>query len=97
MNEALKVMPDESFEAPDLDYDPSIVKPVLRGFWQGDELTPSVHSILYWVDKNDIMGPPPANPANDPQFNHWEIPVQKWWAENSYRYGAAPMGGLPAF
>ena len=46
----------------------------------------SVHDILYWVNKNDPTGPAPANPANDPQFNHWEIPVQNWWAANSGKY-----------
>ncbi|HTE49166.1 MAG TPA: transglycosylase domain-containing protein [Candidatus Paceibacterota bacterium] len=110
INEALKTLPDEKFEAPDLDVDPSAVKPALRGSWLGNEnffidkisgklattYTPSetkeekiitnVHSILYWVDKNNITGPPPANPSDDPQFNHWEIPIQNWWAQNSGRY-----------
>ena len=39
---------------------------------------PNVHEILYWVDKNDPKGPVPTNPAEDPQFNHWEYPVQEW-------------------
>jgi penicillin-binding protein 1A len=46
----------------------------------------NVHSILYWVDKNDILGPPPSNPSDDPQFNHWEVPVQNWWARNGGNY-----------
>lgn len=36
INEALKTLPDERFENPSLAVDPSI-KPVLRGFWQGNE------------------------------------------------------------
>jgi penicillin-binding protein 1A len=107
---ALQTVPDERFEKPNPDVDPTLVKPVLRGFWQGNEnffidkisgklATPNtpkealqekvvtnVHSILYWVDKNNITGPPPANPSNDPQFDHWEVPVQKWWAQNSNKY-----------
>ena len=39
---------------------------------------PNVHEILYWVDKSDPYGAVPENPANDPQFTHWEYPVQQW-------------------
>jgi hypothetical protein len=45
---------------------------------QEERVVPSVHSILYWVNKNDPLGPKPANPADDPQFNLWEIPVRAW-------------------
>ena len=110
INEALKILPDEKFEKPNLDLDPMEVKPVLRGFWQGNEnffvdkisgklateLTPpetreervltNVHSILYWVDRSNILGNPPANPSANAQFSHWEIPIQTWWAQNSYKY-----------
>jgi len=55
----------------------------------------SVHSILYWVSKNDIPGPPPANPGNDPQFSHWEIPVQSWWAQNASKYGVTTWAEKP--
>jgi membrane carboxypeptidase/penicillin-binding protein PbpC len=51
-----------------------------------EKVVTNVHSILYWVDRNNITGPPPANPTNDPQYEHWEIPIQNWWAENSYKY-----------
>ncbi|MFA5999655.1 MAG: transglycosylase domain-containing protein [Candidatus Paceibacterota bacterium] len=110
MNEALKVIPSDKFEKPNYDYDAKQIKPVLRGFWQGNEsffidkisgklateFTPretieekvitNVHSILYWVDRKDILGPAPANPSNDSQFNHWEIPIQNWWSQNGYKY-----------
>lgn len=36
INEALKTLPDEKLEKPTLDVDPTTVKPVLRGFWQGN-------------------------------------------------------------
>ncbi len=39
---------------------------------------PNVHSILYWVDKNNPLGAPPQYPASDPQFNFWEHSVEKW-------------------
>lgn len=37
MIEALKILPDEKFEKPDLSIDIEKVKPALRGFWQGNE------------------------------------------------------------
>src|SRR3989344_3983524 len=100
INEALKTLSDEKFEKPNLDVDPIKVKPVLRGFWQGNEnffidkiskklatintpketiqekILTNVHSILYWVDRDNILGAPPSNPSDNPQFNHWEIPLQ---------------------
>ncbi|MBU0998812.1 transglycosylase domain-containing protein [Patescibacteria group bacterium] len=110
ITEALKILPAENFEKPNLETDLIKVKPVLRGFWQGNEnffidkisgllatsntppetlqekIITNVHSILYWVDRNNILGPAPANPANNYQFNHWEIPVQNWWAQNKNKY-----------
>lgn len=42
-----------------------------------------VHSILYWVDKNDPRGPAPTNPNSDSQFNNWEYAVKKWAFDNN--------------
>lgn len=36
------------------------------------------HTILWYVDKDDPTGPPPSNPADDPQFGNWEGAVQAW-------------------
>lgn len=44
----------------------------------------SVHDILYWVNKNDPLGPPPVNPSDDPQFERWEAPVRTWALQNGY-------------
>ncbi len=117
--EAMKILPDEKFEKPNLETDPHVVKPVIRGFWQGNEnffidkisgklatantpketkvekVITNVHSILYWVDKKDIMGPPPTDPTNDSQFSHWEIPVQNWWAKNSANYPKITLADKP--
>lgn len=119
INEALKIYPAEKFEKPNLVVDPNIVKPVLRGFWQGNEnffvdkisgklataLTPkettvekvitNVHSILYWINKNDVNGPSPSNPASDSQFDHWETPIQNWWAQNSGNYSVTTLNDKP--
>lgn len=44
----------------------------------------SVHSILYWLSKNDPFGPQPVDPTVDQQFERWEAPVRKWAEENKY-------------
>lgn len=38
----------------------------------------NAHSILYYVDRNNPLGPIPKNPEVDPQFKYWEEGVQKW-------------------
>lgn len=43
-----------------------------------------VHSILYYVQKDDPQGENPANPVSDVQFANWEAPIQKWVNENGY-------------
>lgn len=43
-----------------------------------------IHSILYWVDKDDPNGQIPSKPENDPQFKFWEYPVEKWRVANGF-------------
>ncbi|MFH1183007.1 MAG: transglycosylase domain-containing protein [Candidatus Moraniibacteriota bacterium] len=38
----------------------------------------NAHSLLYYVDRNNPLGPIPKNPEIDPQFKYWEEGVQKW-------------------
>lgn len=47
----------------------------------------NIHSILYWVDKNNPLGDPPTNPDNDPQFRLWEPPVRQWVVSHNIREG----------
>lgn len=54
--------------------------PELREEIEGYE----AHSILYFVDKNNPLGPKPTNPSNDPQFNYWESAVQGWVVKNNW-------------
>jgi len=44
---------------------------------------PAYHNILYYVDKDNPLGPAPVNPSKDPQFNLWETAVQNWAAKNA--------------
>lgn len=42
-------------------------------------VTPSVHTILQWVDKDDPRGTAPKNPADDSQYASWEYGVRNWF------------------
>jgi penicillin-binding protein 1C len=56
--------------------------------WPKDFITQktvkALHTILYYVDKDEPNGPPPANPQADRQFSAWEAPIQKWASEHGY-------------
>jgi len=70
--------------------DSSMIISQLTGTTSPDILTASnligsIHSILYYVDRNNPRGPNPTNPANDPQFKNWEYGVQVW---KNTTYGA---------
>ena len=55
----------------------------------------NVHDILYWVDKNDILGPTPTNPEKDSQFKNWETAVQDWWRAHAGEYPAVSLAEKP--
>ncbi len=55
----------------------------------------NIHSILYWINKSDPLGPRPANPANDPQYKNWEYGVQNWWAQNKDKYSIVNSTDVP--
>lgn len=104
MDKVAPKIPNESFIPPVVESEG--LKPVLRGEWRGGASTPivdaygqvigeqvntNVHSILYWVDKNNPRGPIPSNPASDPQFRNWEYSVQRWAASQVYTYPTNPV------
>ncbi|MES2213835.1 MAG: transglycosylase domain-containing protein [Patescibacteria group bacterium] len=96
MDATLPSFPVENFPSPTPT--DQTLKPVLRGVWQGgttqvyDPLTGSIsavpsgeaHDILYYVDKNDPLGPAPSNPGTDPEFKNWEYGVQRWMSTSGY-------------
>jgi len=43
-----------------------------------------VHSILFYVDKDNPQGDQPKNPEDDPQYTRWEEPVQRWAQDQGY-------------
>ena len=83
MKEVLPTRSNESFPKPDPT--PVESKPILRGVWQGD-----IHSILYFVDKDNPTGPQPSRPENDPQFHLWETPVLLWASQQNTTPAVAP-------
>lgn len=80
MLEAIKKEPKEFFNEPPAI--PDSAPAALRGISSVTMPDGSVvsHSLLYWTNKENPLGPPPFNPASDPQFYHWEFPIQMWQA-----------------
>jgi 1A family penicillin-binding protein len=56
----------------------------------------NVHTILYWIDKNNPLAERPSNPSSDPQYTNWEYGVQRWWSENMHKYKIITSGSAPA-
>ncbi len=76
MAEAVKTLPFETFEKPE----PVIsLKPILGGEYLRDK---QIHSILYYVNRQDPQGPAPERPESDPQFLNWETGVLVWAKRN---------------
>lgn len=51
----------------------AIFSPIING-----TVKPQIHTILYYVNKDDPLGLPPSNPFQDPQFLNWETGVLNW-------------------
>ncbi len=71
LNQIISKYPTEIFNSPE----PAVPvnKPMLNG-----QSTPPIHSLLYYVNKDDPLGSAPQNPADDPQFMNWEDGVMNW-------------------
>lgn len=78
MQQALQTedQPPETFTKPD---PTNPQKPILAGDYTNNN---QLHSILYYVDKNDPTGPDPTDPNADPQFHNWETDVLAWASAN---------------
>lgn len=55
----------------------AVVFPVING-----KTYPQAHSILFWIDKEDPLGPIPENPGINSQFYNWEESVTSWVVKN---------------
>lgn len=45
------------------------------------------HSVLHYVNKEDPLGDPPANPADDPYYAPWEAAIADWIARREVETG----------
>ncbi|MBI5405630.1 transglycosylase domain-containing protein [Candidatus Kaiserbacteria bacterium] len=92
---ALSKYPKTYFGEPSPIY--SSVPPMLRGSWYTPDQHGAVvpHSLLYWVDKNDPQGAPPADPSKDPQFPYWEYGVSSWYALRPELFSTGVMLPVP--
>ena len=77
---ALSKYPKEYFGEPDPIY--TSVPPMLQGNWAMPDASGNVvpHSLLYWINKDDPQGPPPADAAKDSQYEYWEYGVASYYA-----------------
>lgn len=60
-----------------------------------EKVITNVHTILHWVRRADPLGSSPENPAADPQYRLWEVPVQNWWAQNQASYPVVTLSQKP--
>ena len=56
----------------------------------------NVHTILYWINKDNPLGSQPLNPTSDPLYSNFETGVQNWWANNSHKYTTITDKEVPA-
>lgn len=76
MQKALADQPAENFLKPD----PIVTDHImLNGDYHGYD---GIHTILYYVDKNNPLNAAPSNPSSDPQFKNWEEAVRRWVAQS---------------
>ncbi|MDE2001198.1 MAG: PBP1A family penicillin-binding protein [Patescibacteria group bacterium] len=80
MSQALQNRPLVSFNKPDpiVTQKPMFNDDYIENYTSGNQSYPQVHTILFYVDKNNPLGPQPTQPENDPQFKNWEDPVLQW-------------------
>ena len=92
-----KPSPDGSVKKPILNGEFIIEKTVAIDKTTGERATPAtpsyvvvnrtirvIHTILYWIDKNNPQGEYPKNPETDPQFDNWEQGVVSWVKTSPY-------------
>ncbi len=54
-------------------------------------LSGGIHSILYWLNKDDPRGPAPTDPNNDPQFKYWEFALDRWLTQQGISQPPDPV------
>ncbi len=60
-----------------------------------EKVITNVKSILYWVDRNNILGPRPEGVENTRVFINWNTPIQNWWNQNYQNYANTSTNDIP--
>lgn len=89
MSEALKNFEPEAFPRPE---PAAVQKPILAGNYSAGN---QIHTILYFVDKQNPTGPYPSNPERDSQFENWEKGVLDWARINIPNFSSYNTPGAP--
>ena len=73
------------------------VPPMLQGNWYIPDTQGNIapHSLLYWTDKKNPLGPPLSNPSQDPQYDYWEYGVASWYASHPQLFTGGVMLPVP--
>jgi len=71
MKKIVEESPIENFTAPD---PVTNRNPAILGTLPAED----INTILYYVDKNNILGPQPTNPSADPQYLLWQMGINNW-------------------
>lgn len=90
MAQALATFPHESFPQPEPVTSSKIMLNGNNTYTPPDGGPTQYHEILYYVDRNDPLGPMPSNPGNDPQFINWDWPVLQTYGEPTYENSLSP-------
>ncbi len=53
-----------------------------------------VKPTLYWIDRNDPMGPAPGEQSNQ-TYRNWETAVSDWWNKNKNKYEVVSENDIP--
>ncbi len=76
---------------------PNTVPQMLQGNWRIPDANKNIvpHSLLYWTDKNNPLGPPPSHPEQDPQFEYWEYGITAWYISHPNLFSGGVMLPVP--
>lgn len=53
-----------------------------------------VKPTLYWIDRNDPIGPAPGEQSNQ-TYRNWETAVSDWWNKNKNKYEVVSENDIP--
>ncbi|MEK7585672.1 MAG: transglycosylase domain-containing protein [Patescibacteria group bacterium] len=57
----------------------------------------NIHSILYWIDKDNPLQPKSDSSGKDLQYINWEYGVERWWQNNKSNYKIVTASDKPTY